>query len=68
MKQLATLFTIALACSFAQAAEPTRTPQQKRMAVCQKEATASGKKGQERSEVLRSCLSAKKDGKAAKPA
>jgi hypothetical protein len=69
MKQFTTLVVIALACSFAQAAESTAKPQQTRMAVCQKEATASGKKGKERSEVLRGCLSAaKKDTKAAKPA
>lgn len=74
MKQLATLVLVALGCSFAQAAEPAKTPQQNRMSLCQKEATASGKKGKERSEVLRTCLSAgKTDGKAdgkkdAKPA
>jgi len=67
MKQLAILITLAFGCSFAQAAEPT--PQQTRMAQCQKEATASGKKGQERSDVLRGCLSAgKKAGQAVKPA
>ena len=64
MKHLATLVIIALGCSLAQAAESAKTPQQSRMASCQKEATASGKKGKERSEVLRSCLSAgKKTGK-----
>ena len=69
MKQLVTLALIAFGCSLAQAAEPARKPQQTRMAVCQKEATASGKKGPERSQVLRNCLStAKKDGKEAKRA
>ena len=69
MKQLATLVLVALGCSLAQAAQESPKPQQSRMALCQKEATASGKKGAERSEVLRGCLStSKKDGKDAKPA
>ena len=69
MKQLTLLVIAALGCALAQAAESPK-PQQTRMALCQKEATASGKKGQERSEVLRSCLSAgKQEGtKGGKPA
>ena len=58
MKHLATLFVIALGCSLAHAGD--RTPQQTRMATCQKEATASGKKGDERKAVLRACMSAGK--------
>lgn len=68
MKQIATLFILALGCSLAQAAESAKTPQQARMASCQKEATASGKKGKERSEVLRGCLSAGKKTGQNKPA
>ena len=69
MKHLFTLVLITLGCSIAQAADPVRTPQQTRMATCQKEATASGKKGPDRSQILRTCLSAgKKEGKEAKPA
>lgn len=69
MKQLITLVLLAVGCSLAQAAEAAKTPQPNRMALCQKEATASGKTGKERSEVLRGCLSAgKKSGKDVKPA
>ncbi|MBI5278358.1 MAG: hypothetical protein HY854_18090 [Burkholderiales bacterium] len=69
MKQLATVLVVALACTLSVAAESTRkSPQQARMAQCQKEATASGKTGKDRSELLRACLSAKKPVKAAKSA
>lgn len=69
MKQLTLLVIAAFGCALVQAAESTPKPQQTRMALCQKEATASGKKGKERTEVLRGCLSAgKKAGKEAKPA
>ncbi len=69
MKQIIALFIVAFGCSLAQAADATKPTQQSRMSLCQKEATASGKKGKERSEVLRGCLAAgKKTGKEAKPA
>ncbi|QJW83443.1 hypothetical protein HK414_02555 [Ramlibacter terrae] len=67
MKQLAILMTLALGCSLVHAADPAKPPQQTRMATCQKEATASGKKGEERKEVLRACMAAgKTNGKTEK--
>ncbi len=50
---------IALTCASAQAVEKERTPQQNKMAMCNKEAT--GKHGGERKDFMKTCLSAKKD-------
>ncbi len=61
MKQVVTLFALALGCALAHAADPA-PKKPTRMATCQKEATASGKKGEERKAVLQACLAA---GKAA---
>ncbi|RYY93466.1 MAG: hypothetical protein EOO24_26755 [Comamonadaceae bacterium] len=67
MKQLATVTILALGCSLVHAGDPAKPPQQTRMATCQKEATASGKKGDERKAVLRACMAAgKANGKTAK--
>lgn len=60
MKQLATVMILALGCSLVHAADPAKPPKPTRMATCQKEATASGKKGEQRKEVLRACMSAGK--------
>ncbi|MGV3571945.1 MAG: PsiF family protein [Ramlibacter sp.] len=62
MKQLATVMILALGCSLGYAADPAQPPKQTRMATCQKEATASGKKGDARKEVLRACMAAGKAG------
>ena len=65
MKQLATLVVLAIGCTLVRASDRPQPPQQSRMAVCQKEATASGKKGAERKAVLRACLvNGKAGGKA----
>ena len=67
MKHLATLVVLALGCALAHANDQAQTPQQNRMSACQKEATASGKKGEERKAVLRACMSTDKtSGKSAK--
>ncbi len=52
----------ALTAGWAQAADPAptdKTPQQNKMAMCNKE--ADGKKGDERKAFMKECLSAKKD-------
>ena len=51
--------SIALVSASAQAVEKERTPQQNKMAMCNKEAT--GKTGGERKDFMKTCLSAKKD-------
>ena len=51
--------SIALVSASAQAVEKERTPQQNKMAMCNKEAT--GKSGGERKDFMKTCLSAKKD-------
>lgn len=50
---------IALVSASAQATDKERTPQQNKMAMCNKEAT--GKTGGERKDFMKTCLSAKKD-------
>jgi len=60
MKQFATVVTLFLGCALVHAADPAKPPKPTRMATCQKEATASGKKGEERKEVLRACMAAGK--------
>jgi hypothetical protein len=53
---------LALASGWAQAAEPApaeKTPQQSKMATCNKD--ADGKKGDERKAFMKECLSAKKE-------
>ena len=51
--------SFALTCASAQAVEKERSPQQNKMAMCNKEAT--GKTGGERKDFMKTCLSAKKD-------
>jgi len=60
MKKLLSLVTLglALACGLAQAEEKARTPQQNKMAMCNKDAT--GKSGDERKTFMKTCLSAGK--------
>ena len=53
---------LALASGWAQAADPApaeKTPQQNKMAMCNKD--ADGKKGDERKAFMKECLSAKKE-------
>jgi len=53
---------LALVSGWAQAADPAaaeKTPQQNKMAACNKE--ADGKKGDERKAFMKECLSAKKE-------
>jgi hypothetical protein len=62
IKNCITLIALSLSCAsvMAQAAdEKKRTPQQERMAQCNKD--ASDKKGDERKAFMKTCLSAKKD-------
>ncbi len=69
MKPLATVVALALGLAFGaslvHAGDAAKPKQETRMATCQKEATASGKKGEERKTVLRACMAADKP-KAAK--
>lgn len=60
MKKLLSLVAIGVALSFgaAQAQEKANTPQQNRMATCNKE--AAGKTGDERKAFMKNCLGAKK--------
>ena len=64
MNKLLTLAALGLALSFgaAHAADSKKTPQQEKMAACNKDAT--GKKGDERKAFMKTCLSAKKDATA----
>lgn len=62
---LATL-ALGLSLSGAHAEDKPRTPQQNRMAQCNKE--AAGKTGEERKQLMKSCLSAHKDKDASQPA
>lgn len=55
---------IALSCGIAQAEENAKTPQQNKMAMCNKQAV--GKSGDERKGFMKTCLSAKKEAKQAK--
>ena len=61
MKKLLSLLAIgiALSCGAAQAQEKARTPQQNKMAMCNKEAT--GKTGDERKGFMKTCLGAGKE-------
>lgn len=61
MKKLYCLLALGIALSTgnAHAQEKTKSPQQNKMAMCNKEAT--GKKGDERKDFMKTCLSAGKD-------
>ena len=63
MKQLATLVALALGSALVHANDRAQPPKPNRMSACQKEATASGKKGEERKAVLRACMAAGKNAK-----
>ena len=60
MKNLLSLVAIGLALSFgaAHAQDKAKTPQQTKMAMCNKD--AADKKGDERKAFMKTCLSAKK--------
>jgi len=62
MKKLIALCALACAATFGHAADAKKelTPQQMLMKRCQSDATASGKKGKERQEMVNTCLA---DGK-----
>ena len=64
MKKLLTLVAIGLTLSFgaAYAQDKAKTPQQTKMAMCNKDAT--DKKGDERKAFMKTCLSAKKEAAA----
>ena len=59
MNKLLTLIALGLTLSFgaAHAEDKAKTPQQTKMAMCNKDAT--GKKGDERKAFMKTCLSAK---------
>ncbi len=59
MNKLLSIVTIGVALAFgaAHAQDKPKTPQQEKMAACNKE--AEGKKGDERKAFMKSCLSAK---------
>ena len=61
MKQLLTLLAIGISLTFgaAHAQEKVATPQQNKMATCNKD--AGDKKGDERKAFMKTCLSAKSD-------
>ncbi len=61
MKRLLSLITVGVALSFgaAHAEDKPKTPQQGKMAMCNKE--AGDKKGDERKKFMSDCLSAKKE-------
>ena len=63
MKKLLSLLAVCIGLTFgaaqAQAQERAKTPQQNKMAMCNKDAT--GKKGDERKAFMKTCLSAKVD-------
>jgi len=66
MNKLLTLVALGLALSFgAHAEDKAKTPQQQKMAACNKDAT--GKKGDERKAFMKTCLSAKAETPAAAP-
>ncbi|MBL8339783.1 MAG: phosphate starvation-inducible protein PsiF [Rhodoferax sp.] len=67
MKQLLSVAALGLSlvCGLAQAEDKARTPQQNKMAMCNKE--AAGKSGDERRAFMKTCLSAgKSDAQQAK--
>ena len=61
MNKLLSLIALGVALSFgaAHAQDKAKTPQQEKMAMCNKD--ASGKKGAERKAFMKTCLSAKKE-------
>jgi len=62
MKKLLTLLTVGLSLSLASAFAadaPAKTPQQNKMASCNKDAGAKNLKGDERKAFMKDCLSAK---------
>jgi hypothetical protein len=65
-KFLFSLLAVGMALSFglAQAQEKAKTPQQNKMAMCNKQAV--GKTGDERKGFMKTCLSAKKDAQQSK--
>ena len=66
MKKLLSLLVIGIGLTLgaAHAQEKAKTPQQNKMAMCNKEAV--GKKGDERKGFMKTCLSAKKDAQQSK--
>lgn len=67
MKNFLALLAIgmfAMAHGTAQAQEKAKTPQQNKMAMCNKQAV--GKTGDERKGFMKTCLSAKKEAQSAK--
>lgn len=67
MSKLLFIMTIGTALVFgvaAHAEEKAKSPQQNKMALCNKEAV--GKKGEERKGFMKTCLSAKKDAQPSK--
>jgi hypothetical protein len=65
MKKILSLLALGLMLSMgaAQAADDAKTPQQSKMAACNKD--AADKKGEERKAFMKECLSAKADAKPA---
>ena len=66
MKKFVSLLAIAMTLSvgLAHAEEKSKTPQQNKMATCNKQAV--GKSGDERKGFMKTCLSAKKETAASK--
>lgn len=66
MKKFVSLLvvSIVLGVGLAHAEEKTKSPQQNKMAMCNKQAV--GKSGDERKGFMKTCLSAKKDGQESK--
>ncbi len=67
MSKLLSIIAIGTALAFgvaAHAQEKAKSPQQSKMAMCNKEAV--GKKGDERKGFMKTCLSAKKDAQQSK--
>jgi hypothetical protein len=67
MQKLLSVLTIGTALMFgfaAHAEEKAKSPQQNKMAMCNKDAV--GKKGDERKDFMKTCLSAKKDAQQSK--
>ena len=67
MQKLLSVLTIGTALVFGPAVlaqEKAKTPQQNKMALCNKEAV--GKKGDARKDFMKTCLSAKKDAQPSK--
>ncbi len=66
MKKFLSLLAVGMCLSLglAHAQEKTKSPQQNKMAMCNKQAV--GKSGDERKGFMKTCLSAKKDGQESK--